>query len=323
MKNYTYEKSGVSLKNAGKLNKILSKNFGCENIQKFAGILDLPEFEGYSLAAATDGIGTKIIPLYKRKMFNTMARDLAAMNLNDIVCTGAKPLLFLDYIATNTLNPKEISTFILELRSVLKQYNCTLLGGETSEMGNFIQKGAFDAAGFAVGIIKNENAIKPENVRKDDIVIGLKSTGAHSNGFTLIRKLYEDKKLTEVEFTESLAPTEIYANEIVKITGKNLATGLANITGGGILENLKRTIPKGLTAILNRKALPEINIYNAIEKFTDKEEMFGTFNMGAGFAVITRPENLDENLKILEKFSPFIFGKIENAKDDKKCKFKN
>lgn len=286
MENYTYKNSGVDLESSNLLTKFLVSKLKSENFNNFAGIYKLPNLEGYCLAATTDGIGTKIIPLIEKKMFKTMAIDLAAMNLNDIVCTGAKPLFFLDYLALNKLEPELIANFLEELNSTLNQYGCALLGGETSELGDFIQHKMFDAAGFLVGLVKEEDLLKKENVKENDVIIGLKSSGVHSNGFSLIRKLKKDHCLSEEEFNKTLTPTTIYTKEILNICKKKLASALANITGGGILSNIERIIPDGLCAVLNKNAIPKLEIFKTLNQFIKEDEMYRTFNMGVGFCII-------------------------------------
>lgn len=321
MENYTYKNSGVDLESSKLLTKLLVSKFKSQNFNNFAGIFKLQNLDGYCLTATTDGIGTKIIPLIEKKMFKTMAIDLAAMNLNDIICTGAKPLFFLDYIALNKLNPDEVSNFIEELNLVLNSHNCTLLGGETSEMGDFIQKGLFDAAGFLVGLVKEENLIKKENVRENDVIIGLKSSGVHSNGFSLIRKLNNDGLLSDTDFTKTLAPTRIYAKEILEICDKKLISSLANITGGGILSNIERAIPDGLCAVLDKNSIPKSDIFNTLKKYINEDEMYRTFNMGAGFCIIAKEKNVDEILETVKIHSPFVFGTVEKSKDGTKARF--
>lgn len=315
MEEYSYKKSGVHLKSAQMLTDMLSCNLKSANFNNFAGIFEHPALPEYYLTGAADGIGTKIIPLIERKFYKTIAIDLAAMNLNDLICTGAKPLFFLDYIAANVLNPKEISNFITELNTVLKSYNCTLIGGETSELGDFIKRGMFDAAGFAAGLVHKTKLIKKENVKENDIIVSLKSTGVHSNGFSLVRKLYSDGHLTEKDFLKSLAPTAIYVNEILQLCDEGLVSALANITGGGILSNLERVIPDGFQAKLNKHALPEIEIFETIKKVVNEDEMFRTFNMGAGFCIITKEKYLKKVLEVTKTHSPFVFGVIKKAKE--------
>lgn len=323
MERYSYKQSGVHLKNAEILSQMLFSGLGSHNFSNFAGIFEHPALPDYYFSGTTDGIGTKIIPLIERRMYGTIALDLAAMNLNDLICTGAKPLFFLDYLATNVLDPKEISDFLKQLDLTLRIYNCALIGGETSELGDFIKKRLFDVAGFAVGLVKKDDLISKENVCEGDIIIGLKSSGVHSNGFSLVRKLYNDGVLDETEFEKTLAPTKIYVNEVLELCDKKLVSGLANITGGGILSNLARSIPNGLCAYLKRRALPEIDVFKTLSKFVDTDEMFRTFNMGAGFCVITKAQNAEKVLEITKMYSPFIFGVVKKASCDAKTVFED
>jgi len=326
MKKITYKNSGVDLENSEKLSRILLSDLGSENFENFAGtyrFFEHPALEDCLLAASVDGIGTKIIPLIEKKMYKTMAQDLAAMNINDIICVGAKPLFFLDYIAVHTLETGAVSAFVKELHSVLLKYDCMLLGGETSETGDIIKDGLFDAAGFIVGLVKKGDLINKNNVCAGDVVIGLKSTGVHSNGFSFIRKLHKEGCISDIELDKTLVPTAIYADVILKICSNRLASAFSNITGGGILSNVERAIPDGLCAVLNKNSIPKQDVFDILSKFTDEDEMYRIFNMGAGFAIIAEEKNADEIMKIAKPFEPFVFGRIEKGKDEKKAVFKN
>lgn len=322
MEKYTYENSGVNLKNAEMLSKFLFSGLKSPNFKNFAGIFEHPALPEYALAATTDGIGTKIIPLIENGLYKTMAADLAAMNLNDLACVGARPLFFLDYLAVNKLNASVMAEFITELHSLLAKYGCTLLGGETSELGDFIKEELFDAAGFAVGLVKKSRLIKRENVCEGDVVIGLKSSGIHSNGFSLVRKLYKDKKIGKEDFLKMLAPTEIYIDEVLKLSDEGQVSGLANITGGGILSNLERTIPDGLMAVLDKSALPKLEVFEILNEFTDIDEMYRTFNMGVGFIIITKPENVLRVMNAVKMYSPFVFGAVKRTDGNEKAMFR-
>ena len=318
MEKYTYKDSGVNLKSAEALSGLLFSGLKSSNFKNFAGIFKHPAIPEYFFAATTDGIGTKIIPLIENKLYKTMAQDLAAMNLNDLACVGARPLFFLDYIAVNTLNADDMAKFISELNSILLKYNCILLGGETSELGDFIKEGLFDAAGFAVGLVDEANSVDKNNVREGDVVIALKSTGVHSNGFSLIRKLHKDGLINNDEFLKTLAPTAIYIDEILKLCDNRLVSALANITGGGILSNLARVIPEGYTAVLDKNILPKLEVFEFMKRFVEVDEMYRTFNMGAGFCIIAKPENVSKIIEITKIWSPFVLGRIEYSKEGKK-----
>lgn len=307
----TYEDAGVSIKSSDILTQILSKELKNENIGNFAGIYEHPYIPDYFLAACTDGVGTKVIPLLKRGLVETIAIDLIAMNLNDLICIGAKPLFFLDYIATNKLDVDITSKFVIALKTELAKYNCTLLGGETSELGSLIKEGCFDVAGFMVGIVKKDSMLKRENVKQGDVIIALKSSGPHSNGFSLLRKLNDDGLLDNNMFEKALKPCHIYINEINEIIEKNLVHACANITGGGIEHNLLRSIPPNLKVIINKDEIIKQEIFEKLQELIGEEEAYKTFNMGVGFCIVAPKKNAQEIFKICEKYEPRIIGSVE------------
>ena len=225
-----YKKSGVNLDEAEKLNAKLKSTLKTKNLGAFAGAVEIAD-PGLKLLTCCDGIGSKIIPLYEKNMFREIAVDLIAANLNDMATRPARAVSFADYIAVNRLDSSAISAIITELENELQKYDCELIGGETSEMPHLLRDGVIDICGFAIGIEKD---IKLLPVQSGDIVIGLKSSGIHANGFTLIRKLFTDGKLSDVEFEETLVPAYIYYNEIQSLWDNNLIKAAANITGGGI-----------------------------------------------------------------------------------------
>ena len=306
----TYKDSGVNIENGNLLTEILNKEIKSDNIGNFAGLYEHPYIPDYYLVGCTDGVGTKVIPLAKRDLIETIAADLIAMNLNDLICTGAKPMFFLDYFATNKLNVEITSKFVIALKEELLKYNCTLLGGETAELGNLIQKGHFDVGGFMVGIVKKDSILKRENVKDGDIVIALKSSGPHSNGFSLIRSLHDNGSLPDDLFEKSLAPTYIYANEINRLVDKKLLHACANITGGGIEDNLVRSVPEGMFALIDKNKIIKQPLFEKLEQLTGEDEAYKTFNMGVGFCIIAPKENKDEIFEICEKYEPKIIGEI-------------
>ena len=307
---FNYEQSGVSVKKADILTQILKKDVNSENIGMFAGLYENPAFPEYYLAGCTDGIGTKIIPLLKKDRIETISTDLVAMNLNDLVCVGAKPIFFLDYFATHNLDVNLTARFINALREELTKYNCALLGGETSEMGDIVKEGHFDVSGFAVGLVKKDRVLSKKNVKEGDVIIALKSSGAHANGFTLIRKLHKEELITEEEFNQTLEPTYIYANEILELCDKDLIHACANITGGGIEANLNRAIPDGFTANIDKNKIPTQPLFEKLSSLTGEEEAYKTFNMGVGMCIITSKTNADNVLEICNKYNPFLLGVI-------------
>lgn len=306
-----YEQAGVSIKKADILTEILRKDLKNENIGMFAGLYENPAFPEYYLVGCADGVGTKIIPLLAKNKIETIAIDLIAMNLNDMICVGAKPLFFLDYFATHKLDIEVTAKFIKALKQELSKYNCALLGGETAEMGDLVAEGHFDVGGFAVGLVKKNAILCKSNVKENDVIIGLKSSGAHSNGFTLIRKLHEKGLLSEDELNQALEPTYIYANEILDLCDKGLVKACANITGGGLEGNLNRIIPDGLTADINREKIPSQPLFEKLLSLTGEEEAYKTFNMGVGMCIITSENNADKVIEVCNKRDPFTLGKIK------------
>ena len=307
---YSYLNSGVDIKKADELTNIIADVAGKKNIGSFAGLYEHKILDEYCFAACCDGIGTKIIPLIEKSYTKTIANDLFAMNINDLICCGAEPLFFLDYIAAYSLNKDVLSNFILELNKILKKHNCVLLGGETSELGNLILKKYFDVAGFLLGIVKKENIITKYNVDRGDIIIGLRSNGVHANGFSLIRKLYSDNMLDENYFIESLAPVRIYYDIVMKLNKNKLINSCANITGGGIFGNLKRAIPEDLMVELDYNKIPKIEIFEKIKTLVNEDEAFKTFNMGVGFCLVVSPSKVKKVLEISKDYKPFVFGEV-------------
>ncbi|EKE04119.1 MAG: Phosphoribosylformylglycinamidine cyclo-ligase, chloroplastic/mitochondrial [uncultured bacterium] len=312
-----YKQSGVDIDKADALTAIIKKTVASDNIGMFAGLYEHPFIPEYYLCACTDGVGTKVIPLMERGLIDTIAVDLIAMNLNDMICTGAKPMFFLDYFATSVLDIDIAARFIQALKNILSKYNCMLLGGETAELNGLITKGHFDVGGFAVGIVRKDKVLRKENITEDDIVIGLKSSGPHSNGYTLVRKLHEQGLLCDEDMTEALQPTNIYVNEVIDLCNKQLLKVSAHITGGGLADNLARVIPEGLSANIFKKNIPQMSIFEKLATLVGEEEAYKTFNMGVGMCLIASPEKVDKILAICAEFEPFILGRME--KDEENC----
>lgn len=299
-----YEKSGVNLNEAHKLNEKLKTNLG---ISSFAGKTFLAQ--GLKLVTCCDGIGSKIIPLYEKKLYKTIAIDVVAANLNDLACTGATAIGFVDYLAVNKMDSGAVFEIVKNIDEELKKCNCKLLGGETSEISELITQNNIDISGFAIGIVKEGEELDKNKVETGDVVIGLTSSGIHANGFSLIRKLYKDGKLTEEEFKTCLAPTYIYYNCVRKLVEKKLIKSCANITGGGILSNLMRAIPKDLKANLNFEKIPQQRIFETLKTICS-EEFYEIFNAGAGFCLIAEKTKTEEIFELCEDFLPFAFGEI-------------
>lgn len=306
-----YEKSGVNLSQAQMLNDKLNQNLG---ISAFAGKTFLAD--GLKLVTCTDGIGSKIIPLYEKKMYKTIAADVVAANLNDLVCSGAKAVGFVDYLAVNKLDSEAVFEIIDSIDKELKNCDCKLLGGETSEISELITSGNIDISGFAIGLVKDENELSKNNVKAGDIVIGLCSSGVHANGFSLIRKLYKENRLSEEEFTACLVPTYIYYNCVSKLIEKKLVKSCANITGGGVLSNLLRAVPENLEVKLDFEKIPPQRIFEKLKIICGKE-LYEVFNAGVGFCLVADEASKQEIFDICCEFSPFVLGEIVEMRGEK------
>ncbi len=307
---YNYKSAGVDIDKADEIIKNISKKFEMKNLQNFAGFYNSDFFKNGKIVSCCDGIGSKIIPLIEENRPEIIANDLVAMNLNDLITTGAKPLFFLDYIASNNLNGDIIQATIESLKIILNKYNCALLGGEISELSCLIKENYFDIAGFMVGICSNEDILDKSNTKKGDIIISFPSNGIHSNGFSLIRKLYFDKILNKDLFTECLKATKIYAEIIYLLNEKKLIKSASNITGGGLYSNIKRSIKDDLDIKIDYNAIPKQEIFEFLKKVIDIKECYRVFNMGAGFCVICDKEKTDEILEISKSLNSFVLGEV-------------
>ncbi|MGY0398933.1 MAG: phosphoribosylformylglycinamidine cyclo-ligase [Ostreibacterium sp.] len=264
-------------------------------IGSFAALYDLSGYQNPVLVSGTDGVGTKLTVAFQQNRYDTVGIDCVAMCVNDILCHGAQPLFFLDYIGCGKLEAKQASDLISGIAEGCHQANCALVGGETAEMPGFYQAGDYDIAGFSVGIVEKDSLINGNTITIDDSIIGLASSGVHSNGFSLVRQIFPN--LSEIVDNQTvgeilLTPTQIYVNAIQQVLKHfpDAIKGMAHITGGGIVENLPRTLPKGITAEIETTKIPQQSIFNAIAaKGITDDEMWGTFNMGVGFCLVVKP----------------------------------
>ena len=324
--NFTYQKSGVNINAADNFVKFISniskKN---KNIGGFGSISNIPRnLKKPKIVASTDGVGTKIEIANILNKYNTIGIDLVAMCVNDLIVQGAKPLLFLDYISINKINLKKLKSIIKGVIKGCKLSNCELVGGETAEMPGTYEKGKFDIAGFAVGIVDNKKILKKNKIKKDNLILAVPSSGLHSNGYSLVRNLIKRKKIQIKNNLflkkELIKPTKIYVDEIMNLVDKNLLNGCANITGGGIAENIKRVIPDKLCAIIDLKKINTLKIFKWLKNNNiSEEEMLKTFNCGVGFCLIINSKNLKKVKSYFsKKFEPYVIGKI--IKGTKKIK---
>ncbi len=307
---YDYKSAGVDIKKADKIIDNINKKFKMDNLQNFAGLYSSDLFKGYKIFSCCDGIGSKIIPLIERNRPNVIANDLIAMNLNDLITFGARPLFFLDYIAANNLKGNIVQKTIENIKIIADKYNFTLLGGEISELPSLICENYFDIAGFLVGSCKNEDVLDKDTVTKGDVIIGFSSNGIHSNGFSLIRKLYNDKVMSDEMFEECLKPTKIYANLMYDLMEKKLSKFASNITGGGIYSNLLRVVGKKNNIKLDYDSIIKQEIFEFLKEKIKLDECYRVFNMGVGFCVFSNQENVDKIIEISKEYSPFVLGEV-------------
>jgi len=332
----SYKKSGVNISLANKLVKYISNvsrksvektegNFKKDAIGGFGSLFDISnlKIKDPVIVSCTDGVGTKIDLANKFKKFDTIGIDLVAMCINDLIVQGAKPLFFLDYIAVGKLNLNKTKRILKGIFEGCKISKCKLIGGETAEMPGIYSGNKFDLAGFSVGIVSKKKILSKSNVRKGDIVLAIPSNGVHSNGYSLVRSILKKNKIPKNLKKEILRPTKIYSNEILKLTNKNLIKAAAHITGGGLIENLLRSVPTNLTLNVDLSKIKIIKIFKWLKsKNISNKEMIRTFNCGVGFCLIVSEKNILKIKKIFpKKFMPYEIGFI--TKDNKKINLFN
>jgi phosphoribosylaminoimidazole synthetase len=326
---FTYKKSGVNIDAADSfvnfISSVSSKKKGKKkfsNIGGFGSISSIPNnIKQPKIVACTDGVGTKIEIANTLNKYDTIGIDLVAMSVNDLIVQGAKPLLFLDYISINKIDLKKLKSIIKGIVNGCKQSSCELVGGETAEMPGTYEKGKFDIAGFAVGVVGTNKILSKNKIKNNDLVLAIPSSGLHSNGFSLVRYLINQKKINikKDKFlkTELLRPTKIYVKEVLNLIDKNLINGCSNITGGGLADNIKRVIPENLVAEIDLTKINPSQIFKWLKKnnISDKE-MLKTFNCGVGFCLIINPKKLSKVKKYFtNRFKPYVIGKISKGKN--------
>jgi phosphoribosylformylglycinamidine cyclo-ligase len=303
-----------------------------KGIGGFAGLfsLNLTKYKNPVLVSATDGVGTKLKIAFSMDKHETVGIDLVAMSVNDIVVLGAEPLFFLDYLATGKLQREKMQKLITGIAAGCKDAGCSLLGGETAEMPGFYNRDEYDLAGFAVGVVEKNEIIDGSKIRTGDTIIGFASSGLHSNGFSLVRKIiFEELKLdlnTKIKGLdkslgeELLSPTRIYVQTILTLLKDIKLNGLAHITGGGLTENIPRILPSNCKALINKDAWDKPPIFRFLQDkggITD-DEMFKVFNNGIGMAAVIRSNVADEIMlrsKALGE-KAYIIGKIVKREDN-------
>jgi phosphoribosylformylglycinamidine cyclo-ligase len=348
-KQFTYKDSGVNLDKAGKAIELIkkpvlstfSKNV-LNDLTSYAGLFsfDNKKYSQPVLVSSTDGVGTKLLIAKEANNFTGIGQDLVGMCVNDILCCGATPLFFLDYIACGQLVPEKIKIIVESIAASCRECKTALIGGEIAEMPDIYSKDDVDLAGFIVGVVEKDSIIKPGLVKKNDIIVGLPSSGVHSNGFSLIRKILKDNKIKlshkidkqsgtaakqksgntveqkpQYDRNTTLAdtllvPTKLYYKVISKLLSKGIGLhGIAHITGGGFYENINRVIPENLNALINMGSWEIPGIFNFLKNAgnVSETEMFRVFNMGIGMVAIIDPADYDKVKKISSQAGEEIF----------------
>ena len=326
----SYKKSGVNISLANKLVKYISSlsrknvkktknDFFRDKIGGFGSLFDISnlKIKDPVIVSCTDGVGTKIDLANRFKKFNTIGIDLVAMCVNDLIVQGAKPLFFLDYIAVGKLNLKKTKIILKGIFKGCKLSNCELVGGETAEMPGVYSGEKFDLAGFSVGIISKKKILGKNKVKAGDIIFAIPSSGIHSNGFSLVRSILKKNKIPYQLRNELLKPTKIYSKEVLKLVNKNLINAAAHITGGGLVENLLRSIPKDLSINIDLSAIKVLKIFKWLKsKNISDKEMMRTFNCGVGFCLIISKKNVSKIARIFPKnYAPYEIGFISKNKN--------
>ena len=296
------------------------------DIGGFGGLfeLDLTGINKPVLVSGTDGVGTKLKMAFLMDKHDTVGIDCVAMCVNDIICCGAKPLLFLDYIAVGKNVPEKVASIVSGVAEGCVQSGCALIGGETAEMPGFYPVDEYDLAGFSVGVVDKDKVLNNKTIKEGDVIIALPSSGVHSNGFSLVRKVFDVEKadlkspipeLGGKSIGETLlTPTKIYVKPMLALFDKITVKAVSHITGGGFYENIPRSIPKGFGAKIDKNALEILPIFSLLQKTGNipERDMFNTFNMGVGMSVVVDKNDADKALEILKANGEdaYIMGEI-------------
>ena len=322
---FTYKKSGVNIDKADKfvnfIANITSKKRGNKklnnNIGGFGSVSNVPQnIKNPKIVACTDGVGTKVEIANLLQKYDTIGIDLVAMSVNDLIVQGAKPILFLDYISINKINLPKLKAIIKGIIKGCELSDCDLVGGETAEMPGTYEEGKFDIAGFAVGIVDQKKRLHKKKIRNNNLILAVPSSGIHSSGYSLVRNLLKKKKINikKNKFLkdELIRPTKIYVKEVLNLIDKKLLNGCANITGGGLADNIKRVIPDKLCAEINLDNIKILKIFKWLKRNNISDhEMLRTFNCGVGFCLIIEPKNFKKVLNFFpKKYKPYVIGKI-------------
>lgn len=329
----TYKASGVDVEAGYESVKMILKHTKRTAIPgvlgelgSFGGFFEIAkeDYENPVLVSGTDGVGTKLRIAFMTGKHDTIGIDCVAMCVNDVACHGAKPLFFLDYIGTGKLEPKIAADIVKGICDGCIEAGCALIGGETAEMPGFYKAGEYDLAGFAVGIVEKDKVINGSAAAEGDVLIGIASSGIHSNGFSLVRKLFFDigkydikAKFDELDCTlgeELLKPTRIYVKTVQKLIEKHRINGIAHITGGGFSENIPRAIPSGHKAVIEYGSFDILPVFKLMQKLgnIEEKEMYNTFNMGIGLVLVVNKGEAEDVLDTLGDLGEkaYIIGSV-------------
>ncbi|MFL0194869.1 phosphoribosylformylglycinamidine cyclo-ligase [Clostridium sp. WILCCON 0269] len=320
----TYKDSGVNIEEGYKSVKLM-KEYSAQTfipgvlngLGSFAGMFELGKYKNPVLVSGTDGVGTKLKIAFEMKIYDTVGIDCVAMCVNDILCHGAKPLFFLDYLACSNLEAEVAAELVKGISKGCINAGCALIGGETAEMPGFYSKGEYDMAGFAVGVVEKENIINGSTVEEGDALVGIASSGIHSNGYSLVRKLIDNLKVNFLDKTLGdvlLTPTKIYVKPVLKLMEKFEIKAMAHITGGGFYENIPRMFKEGFTAVIDKNSfqIPEIFKY-IMDLGVDEEHMYNTYNMGIGFVLCVDNKDAQSIVKDLSEMGEkaYVIGHVK------------
>ena len=331
----SYAAAGVDVTAGYKAVELMKKHVARTNIPGvlsgiggFGGLFE-PNLSGIRrpvLVSGTDGVGTKLKIAFLMDKHNTVGIDCVAMCVNDVACSGAQPLFFLDYIACGKNVPEKIADIVSGVAEGCVQSGCALIGGETAEMPGFYPADEYDLAGFSVGLADYDNIVNCENVRAGDALIGVASSGVHSNGFSLVRKVFDvSEKTLSVHYDELggtlgetlLTPTKIYVKALSALMAKVKVHGISHITGGGYYENIPRMLPDGVFACIEKSRVPVLPIFRLLQTVGNipERDMFNTFNMGTGLCIAVAPEQADEAVRILKEAGEqaLILGEVKTG----------
>lgn len=296
----------------------------------FGGLFSLEgmRYEKPVLVSGTDGVGTKLKIAFLMEKHDTVGIDCVAMCVNDVICSGAQPLFFLDYIALGKLIPEKVEAIVKGVSEGCVQSHCALIGGETAEMPGFYPEDEYDLAGFVVGIVDKDKMINGSSIKRGDVLVGLASSGIHSNGYSLVRKIFDMTKPNLERFNdflgkslgeELLTPTRIYVKTILSLTQKFEIKGIANVTGGGFIENLPRMMPKGLKLVIEKGTWPILPVFQLLQQMgsVPEKEMYNTFNMGIGMVLAVSPDIADQVVAEAERLGEkaYIIGKVTEGEE--------